>query len=260
MADVDDRDPVAAGGRCELGVAVGPAAVDHYDDVRVVVAHAVLPGELRALAEVGAEHRREIVEVVGDQAGRPRTVASLAVLGVRQPLCPVPVGDPVVGDAERQAQVARRVERRDLADHRTRQAQDPRALAGDLDLGEGAQRTRHGKCLHRRVGTDETPQRGRRHRVEVLEGCGLRCAQRRGQALRAGADPHPAEVRIRAPPLPHSRAADECPEVRGQWIRGIERGPLAFGHVTHLLAKRAQVALIVTPVVVDLRLLRHAAA
>ena len=117
-----------------------------------------------------------------------------------------------------------------------------------------------GRSGDRGVGADEVPQGRGGDRVEVLQRRGLRRAQRSGQPLRAGADADPAEVRS-SRRRSHSRPRSTKPTGRPvRAARPISAIRCCSGDLPHLAAQAGQIALVVAPLVVDLRLLGHPAA
>ncbi len=264
-AHVDHGHRVPTAARHQHRFAGQVAAVHDDHQVPVVEAERGGLGEQRPFAEIRSEQVGERGQVVRDQprgAGRVGAAVLLGRcrLGVRQPFGPFPLRVPVHREAQADAQVVGGVEGGELGEQRAHQVEHLAAVTADVELRERAQRHRDRQVGDGRVGADEMAQRGRGDRVEVLQRRGLRGAQRRGQALRAGADAHAGEVRVVAAALPQPAALDHRPEVRRVGLRGDQRGPLIFGDLADLLPQTGEIALVVPPLLVDLRLLRGAAA
>ena len=112
-------------------------------------------------------------------------------------------------------QVVRRVEGRQLADHRAGQRPGPAAVAG-------ARRrlTRENARSAIEIGRSGTTEYASRNRRSAPAVTGSRSAvgsmtgrhQRRGQRLRSHADPDHAEVGVGRPPLPHPRTRSPRPQ------------------------------------------------
>jgi hypothetical protein len=184
---------------------------DHHDEGLVGSGHGgrVVLG---ALLELVAEQGHQRLVVGGHQAQRSRLVLEPRVRGVRQPLEPVPLGEPLLVGEQRDAQLVRGVEGRQLADHGAQQFEAGLRLAGELDAGEVAQAHGDRHAGHRLVRVHEAAQRDRAQRLEVLDRLGLRRDDLEGGAAAAEADAHPAEVVVRGAALPQPRARGDRPQ------------------------------------------------
>ncbi len=243
--------PVHPGLGHQPGTPGRAAPVHHHQDVRDVETHPGLPGERGPLAEFGAEQVGERVEVAGHQPDRAHRVGVVRVVGVRQPLQPLPVGTPVAGEAQRDPQVGRRLQGRRLRQQRADQIEHPLPGTAHHHPGEGPQRDRHGQVGHGAVGADEVPQRRGGHRVQVLQRHCPGWTERGGQLVRAPSDAQLAEGGIGPAPLPQPLAAREGPQLGGVGLARLQDEPLPVGGLVHLLAQAGEVALVVAALLVD---------
>lgn len=158
------------------------------------------------LPQILAEQPGQPRQVGGDPAGRHRAVQPLAVQGVRQPLHPLPVRQPLRRTGHGHGHVVRGVEDRGLRQQRPYQPRHVSAFADHAHVAGPVQRHRQRQV----AGGLETVQQ----RVRLIEhervGRGQHTAARLRQAQRphrqlAHPDPHLQEIRVRPAPLPQPR-------------------------------------------------------
>ena len=192
------------------------AAVEDHDHVRAA-------GRWRGRAEPGrlASSVVEQLLQLGAELVTSRTGPSAShcgrVLGVRQPLGPLPLGAPVRAGADRDQQVVWGVEDRELGEHRPGQARAGcrvvRPAPAQEHPGEAAHRQRHRQVGHHRVGVEEAAQRAGGHRLQLVQRAGDRRDQRGGQRLRPDGDPDHAEVGVGRTALPQPVAVHRGPQL-----------------------------------------------
>ena len=216
-------------------------AVDDEQDVRG--GRPLLGAEPRSLAEVGRQHRRQLVERRGHHPPRPDRVGLLGALAVWQPLDPVPVGEVLLGGQHGDDEVLGRVERGRGADHRPGQRAGRLLGAADLDPVEGAQVDRRRQVRLQPVYDEQPVQCGRGGRVHLVDGGALRRQQLERERLVADAVPHVQEPRVAAAVLPDPGAVlgDRGQRGRVGVVPG-ERPALLVGGLAGELADVAEVA------------------
>ncbi len=188
---------------------VGPgrrAAVDDHHHVRAGRrrAHRVEAG---AVDQHVVEHRLERGNARRDQPDRAGRVRLVRVLGVRQPLRPLPAAALMIRHADADAQVVRRVEGGDLGGQRTTETLHALVRTAQVDVREVAQGDGDRQVGHDRVGVDELAQRHRAERLQLVHRAGLRRDQAGRHLLHTDRDPHDGEVGVVAPPLPEAGVA-----------------------------------------------------
>lgn len=209
----------------------------------------------------------------GDQPDRAERVDPARVVGVRQPLHPLPVPTPFRAGADGDEQLVGGVEDGELGDHGAgqrlrvgrsgaaalrRPAGAARRPTPDEDPGEAAQRQRHRQVRHHRVRVEEAPQRSGGHRLQLLQGAGDRRDQRGGQRLRPDGDPDHAEVRVTGAAFPDPVAVHRRPEPPRVGMPVVQPGPLLPGGLPDPSPQRGQVPQVLPAGGHHLRLLRRA--
>ncbi len=137
--DLDDGDPVHALGAGQDRVGRHGGAVHDHDEVRLVRAGHRVAGEALAAGQLVRQQFLQLTEAGGDEAARAGPVVVLAVLGVRQPLRPLPLVHRAGCGRDADHQVVRRVQRRQLGDHRPDVAVDGVRVAAHRDVVERPQ-------------------------------------------------------------------------------------------------------------------------
>ena len=209
--------------------------------------------EAGPVAQVGREHRGEVLEGGRHDPLRPDRVGLLRALGVRQPLEPVPVDQVAVGRQHRHHEVLGGVERRRRADHRAGQSADRVLLAAQLDPVERPQ-----VDAGRQVGLEpvdhQQPVEGRgARRVDLVDRRALRRDELGRERLGAGAVADLEEVLVGAGVLPHPRPL--LGQRRERHRVGVvpgQRPPLLVGGLARDLSDVAEVAEVLGPGAGDL--------
>lgn len=219
-------------------VAFGHVDAVQYDDrVRLVTAGAGIRVEAGALGELGAEQIVQLGQVGGDPAGLPRPVLLVRIQHVRKPLDPLPVGPPLVADAESDPQLLGRVEHRELPEHRSHQGPYGvvfrrrrigcpavgRLLRSQQDPGRGAQVEPQRLLGDGGVGADEAPQGVRAEGFEILHRAGGDGVQGEGELLFADRETDLAEVLVGRAPFPQAGGAGQRAERRGLGVAPGQR-------------------------------------
>ena len=227
-------------------------AVDHDDHV-----DRVAPGD--ALAAVG--HLRQLERGPGEEPYGTGAVRTCRVLYVRQPLDPVPVLGVLRRRHDHQPHFARRVPGHDLSDHRVREPSRGVEVADQLEPAEAAEVDLQRDRRDGQVRTDETTQRARRERFEVLDRLRLRRHDPLRELLPADRDPDREEVVRVGAALPHPTRSRERPQRVGRGVAPHHRAALVGGRLAHLAPCLAEVAEVVAAARVQLlRLVVVAAA
>ncbi len=238
---VEHGDAVQAVGRYDVVAGRQRRAVGHQQDVGG--RRALVGAEARPVAEVGRQHRGEVLERRGDDPLRADGVGLLRALGVRQPLQPVPVDEVALGRQHRDHEVLGGVERGGGADHRPRQAADRVLLAAQLDPVEGAQVDAGGQVGLQPVDDEQPVEGGGARRVDLVDGRALRRDQLGRQRLGAGAVADLQEVLVGAGVLPDPRPLLGQRGQRGRVGVVPGEGPaLLVGRLARHLADVAEVA------------------
>ena len=183
-------------------------------------------GEAGPVGELGREPRLHRRQRGRDHPHRPGAVGEARVRDVREPLAPLPREPPLAAGRDGEHQVVGAVEGDELGHERPDQR--PPALdvgrPGHPHRREGAQRDGGGQGLDDGVGPHEPAQCHRRHRLEVLDGTGLRRDERRREPLGSASHADVREVGVAGPALPGAGAAGE----RDERVR-VRVGPLQAG-------------------------------
>ena len=164
--------------------------------------------------QLSAEGLFQLLRRGEDQAPPSASIEQFVVQVVRQPHHPRPhLG---VARHHHQLHVARIVEHRQRAQHRTHQRPDTiQVLADEAESGRRPQVQHLGDIANLALLQDEIAQRLAGDGLEFLVGgdVGPRHRQHRvGGVLHAGAQPHLQEVHIAAAAFPHPRTADDRPQ------------------------------------------------
>ena len=277
QAEVLIGQPVVGGA---VGVdpdAVGRAAVvsqrDHGDACPAVDGEARLaPGQVDdddigpARDRVGGVRaaRGQIAEPVGageHQPRRPRRIGVGLVLHVRQPLQPRPLGVLRIVGQNPQLQQVRRMEHRQVADHRGQQPGRAGRVAADRDGRKRAQLNEFRAVVDQAVGAQELGQPHVADRLEVRLRRALRARQltadgRLEQSVdgRLGSDPDPrrgVEVGVGGPgPLPVG--PDDRQQIVGMRCVVVEERHLRGGRRRHAGPQAGQIPQVLLAVGVDL--------
>ena len=235
-------------GARDLGV------LEHDDHVAGVGGRRGAPGEPAPPGELRGQPRLDRGQRGRHHPHRPGAVRQPRVRDVREPLHPLPLRARRPRRGHRDHEVLGAVERHELREQRPHEpATGRRVAAGDAHRRERAQRHRGGQVRDDRVGAHEAAQGHRRHRLEVVDGTGLRRDERGGEALGAAADAHVREVRVGRAALPHPRAAREADERRGLGVGPLEGAPLVDRRLAGPPAHLREVAQVVLAVLVGLR-------
>ncbi len=211
LADVD-QDRVAVPGAGEAGLLADLPAVEddhHVGLVTVGDRPRLVPG---TVGEVRAEHGDQLGELGPQHPGRPGRVCLGQMLGMRQPLDPLPVRGGLLPAAHRDADILGGVESEQLGQQRASHAVGQPAVAAQQDLREAAHEHRDRLVGHCHVGVDEPAQRPGAQRFQVLDGLGLDGVDLDCEELRPGTDPDLGEVVVRRPPFPEPVAQRDRPQ------------------------------------------------
>ena len=216
-------------------------AVDDEQDVRG--GRPLLGAEPGSFAQVGRQHRRQLVERRGHHPPRPDRVRLLRALAVWQPLDPVPVGEVLLGGQHGHDEVLGRLERCRGADHRPGQRAGRLLGTAQLDAVEGAQVDRRREVRLQAVYDEQPVQRGGGGRVHLVDGGALRREQLERERLVADAVAHVQEAGVAAAVLPDAGAVlgDRGQRGRVGVVPG-ERPALLVGGLAGELADVAEVA------------------
>ena len=216
-------------------------AVDDEQDVRG--GRPLLGAEPGSFAQVGGQHRRQLVQGRGHHPPRPDRIGLLGALAVGQPLDPVPVGEVLLGGQHGDDEVLGRVERGRGADHRPGQRAGRLLGAADLDPVEGAQVDRRRQVRLQPVYDEQPVQRGGGGRVHLVDGGALRRLQLERERLVAHAVADVQEPRVAAPVFPDPGAVLGDGGQRGRvGVVPGERPALLVGGLAGELADAAEVA------------------
>ncbi len=160
----------------------------------------------RALAQLGGERGAQLRGAGGDTTGADRTVPLRRIQHMRQPLRPLPVGQPLLGAGDGDRHVIGRMRDRRLHDERPHGPQHRVPFADDGDIARPVERNRQ---RHLRRRTEPLLQPGRLIEHERIGRCehtaALPLHREHADGHRAGPDAHLQEVRVRTPPFPPPR-------------------------------------------------------
>ena len=148
-------------------------------------------------------------------------------------------------------QLLRRVEGRELAQHRADHRAGRGRVAAQQHPGVGPQIHRDRLVRHRGVGADEAAQRVRAERFEILDRLGRQRRETQCEPLLADRDPHLAEVGVRGAAFPQPGGAHHR---RQRQRLGMTPGlsvPLLLGGLAYLSPGDRQVAQVVASFVPD---------
>lgn len=197
-----EHDDVAKSGAVQAVSGGHGGAVDDDHGERFVAAGHGLGVEDGPLGEFGAEQLLQVAEGGGDQPGGAGAVLLLGVLAVREPLDPFPFGAPVVGDAQGDPQLLRRVEEGELGQDRADGVPYGPLVAAEQDPGPGPQVEAGGLVGDDSVRLDEAAQRVGAERFEVLDRFGRRRGEAQRELLVADGYAYLGEVVVGDPALP----------------------------------------------------------